>query len=107
MGSIWYFGNNIGTENTRIAAIKDENFVVAHDHCGIVSMVNSGPNSARNEFMIIFKPLPVMDRKAVAFGQIIDGIDALECIQEVSTEYEKPEFDITIELKVVDLGVRK
>ncbi|KAL5033581.1 hypothetical protein BDV3_000550 [Batrachochytrium dendrobatidis] len=77
--------------------IADENFVIKHDRRGVVSMVNSGPNTNRSAFMITFKAMPFFDYKYVAIGHLIDGDKVLDALEIVPTLFEKPEVDIEIE----------
>ncbi|KAJ3272218.1 putative inactive peptidyl-prolyl cis-trans isomerase-like 6 [Terramyces sp. JEL0728] len=75
----------------------DENFIKKHTKRGIVSLVNSGPNSNSYNFMILLKPMPYFDKKFVVIGELVDGDKTLDLIEQVSTNFEKPDFDITIE----------
>ncbi|KAL2915547.1 PPIase [Polyrhizophydium stewartii] len=76
--------------------VADENFIIKHDRRGVVSMVNSGPNSNYSAFMITFKAMPFFDRKYVAIGHVIDGADVLDKMEAVPTRFEQPEVDIEI-----------
>jgi cyclophilin family peptidyl-prolyl cis-trans isomerase len=76
--------------------LKDENFALDHDKRGVISMVNKGPHTATNHFMIMFKDMPTMDKKSVVFGQVVDGEDCLRKIQQVSTKFENPDYEIKI-----------
>ena len=74
----------------------DENFVVKHNHRGVLSLVNAGPNTNHTAFMILFKPMEYFDRKYVAIGQMIDGVETLTKMEGVETEFEKPKQVISI-----------
>ncbi|KAI8929592.1 cyclophilin-like domain-containing protein [Entophlyctis helioformis] len=76
--------------------MPDENFIVKHDRRGIVSMVNSGPNTNYSAFMVTLKPMPYFDRKYVAIGQVIDGDETLAMMEAVPTRFERPQVDIVI-----------
>ncbi|KAJ3321005.1 putative inactive peptidyl-prolyl cis-trans isomerase-like 6 [Boothiomyces sp. JEL0866] len=75
----------------------DENFIKKHSKRGIVSLVNSGPNSNSFNFMILLKPMPYFDKKFVVIGELVDGEKTLDLIEQVSTNFEKPDFEIVIE----------
>lgn len=76
--------------------LKDENFALDHDKRGVISMVNQGPHTSTNHFMIMFKDMPIMDKKAVVFGQVVNGEDCLSKIEQVSTKFEYPDYEIKI-----------
>ncbi|XP_026434425.1 peptidyl-prolyl cis-trans isomerase CYP21-1-like [Papaver somniferum] len=45
-------GDGKGTESVYCDTFPDENFKVKHSHAGIVSMVNSGPDSNGSQFFV-------------------------------------------------------
>ncbi len=50
------------------STFEDENFVIAHNKRGVVSMINTGLHSNGSQFAISFRPLPFMAAKYVAFA---------------------------------------
>lgn len=58
--------------------IKDESFKFKHNQRGLLSMVNTGPNTNLTSFMITFLPCPWLDKKNVVFGKLIEGFDVLD-----------------------------
>jgi len=55
---------------------------------GVLSMARSMmPNSAGSQFFIMHKDAPHLDGAYAAFGKIIEGMDAVNKIAEVATDY--------------------
>ncbi|KAI8912477.1 hypothetical protein EDD86DRAFT_274184 [Gorgonomyces haynaldii] len=84
----------------------DENFIVKHSKRGIVSMVNTGPNSNQAPFMITLKPMPYFDHKYVAIGQLVDGEQTLRQIEQVPTQFEQPLCSVEI-VQVGEISLSK
>ena len=56
---------------------------VRHDRRGILSTANSGaPNSDGSQFFIRFDRRPQLDRGYTIFGELVDGLDALDRIEK-------------------------
>ena len=45
------------------------------------------PNSAGSQFFIMHKDAPYLNGEYAAFGQVIDGMDIVNKIAEVRTDY--------------------
>ncbi|XP_060522611.1 probable inactive peptidyl-prolyl cis-trans isomerase-like 6 isoform X2 [Cylas formicarius] len=74
-----------------------ENYAVPHDKRGVASMCNAGPHKDNStQFFVALDAAPWMDRKYVAFGQVIQGEEVLTQIENVSTYYESPIDKVTI-----------
>ena len=78
---------------------------------GVLSMARSMmPNSAGSQFFIMHKDAPHLDGAYAAFGKIIEGMDVVNKIAEVATDYsDRPMEDqrmktVTVETFGVDYG---
>ncbi|XP_058515935.1 probable inactive peptidyl-prolyl cis-trans isomerase-like 6 isoform X2 [Ochotona princeps] len=68
----------------------DENFAIPHDKRGVLGMVNKGRHSNGSQFYITLQATPYLDRKYVAFGQLIEGTEVLKQLELVPTQNERP-----------------
>ena len=59
---------------------------------GVISMARSmSPNSAGSQFFIMHQDAPHLDGEYAAFGKVIEGMDVVNKIAEVRTDYmDKP-----------------
>ncbi|NWR71016.1 PPIL6 protein, partial [Centropus unirufus] len=79
---------------------EDESFAVRHKGRGILGMANKGRHSNGSQFYITLQPTPYLDKKHVAFGQLIEGTEVLQRLEEVPTYNERP----TVPCKITDCG---
>ncbi len=55
---------------------------------GVISMARSqSPNSASSQFFIMHKDAPYLDGQYAAFGKVISGIEVVDEIASVETDY--------------------
>lgn len=76
---------------------------------GVLSMARSMmPNSAGSQFFIMHKAAPHLDGQYAAFGKVTDGMDVVNEIAEVDTDFRDKPLDpqiiskITVDTKGVD-----
>ncbi len=70
---------------------------------GVISMARSQtPNSASSQFFIMHKDAPYLDGQYAAFGRVVEGIEVVDEIASVETDYNdmplKPQRIKTITL---------
>uniref|UniRef100_A0A8C9AQT4 Probable inactive peptidyl-prolyl cis-trans isomerase-like 6 n=1 Tax=Prolemur simus TaxID=1328070 RepID=A0A8C9AQT4_PROSS len=69
---------------------EDENFSILHNKRGVLGMANRGRHSNGSQFYITLQAAPYLDRKYVAFGQLVEGTEVLKQLELVPTENERP-----------------
>ncbi|XP_070274052.1 probable inactive peptidyl-prolyl cis-trans isomerase-like 6 isoform X4 [Myotis yumanensis] len=89
-------GKGDGGESIYGPTFEDESFSVPHNKRGVLGMVNKGRHSNGSQFYITLQSAPYLDKKYVAFGQLIEGTDVLQQLELVPTENERPIQQCTI-----------
>eukprot|EP01060_Flectonema_neradi_P010652 TRINITY_DN17738_c0_g1_i1.p1 TRINITY_DN17738_c0_g1~~TRINITY_DN17738_c0_g1_i1.p1 ORF type:complete len:317 (+),score=39.56 TRINITY_DN17738_c0_g1_i1:92-1042(+) len=80
----------------------DESFDVRHSDEGVLGMANNGPNTNNSQFYITTSRSEWMDKRYVAFGRVIEGLDAIREIHQLPT---KPNQSPTVPVMISDCGV--
>ncbi|NXX13138.1 PPIL6 protein, partial [Podargus strigoides] len=105
----WIQGGDIitrkgdGGESIYGPTFEDESFSIHHKGRGILGMANKGRHSNGSQFYITFQPAPYLDKKYVAFGQLIEGTEVLQRLEAVPTHNERP----TVACKIINCGTFK
>ncbi len=56
---------------------------------GVISMARTkAPNSASSQFFIMHEDAPYLDGEYAAFGKVVEGIEAVDEIAEVQTDFD-------------------
>ena len=71
---------------------------------GVISMARSfNPNSASSQFFIMHKDAPHLDGQYAAFGKVISGIEVVDEIASIPTDYnDRPK--IAVRMKKVTIA---
>ncbi|KAG9119808.1 Multifunctional pyrimidine synthesis protein CAD, partial [Ceratobasidium sp. 392] len=75
---------------------KDENFKYRHTKPGLLSMANAGPNTNGSQFFITTAVTSWLDGKHVVFGEVVDGLETVEAIENMGTGHGRPKETIKI-----------
>ena len=68
---------------------------------GVVSMARAqDPNSASSQFFICFEDAPHLDGSYAAFGRVIEGMEAVDAMAEVATDYNDKPYEPVVMKKV-------
>ncbi|NXI52214.1 PPIL6 protein, partial [Chloroceryle aenea] len=93
-------GKGDGGESIYGPTFEDESFSIRHSGRGVLGMANKGRHSNGSQFYIILQPTPYLDKKYVAFGQLIEGTEVLQKLEAVTTYNERP----TVACKIMNCG---
>ena len=72
---------------------------------GVLSMARSAnPDSAGSQFFIMHEDAPHLDGQYAAFGKVIEGIDVVDKVAAVKTDYnDRPLEPVVIEIMSVEV----
>ncbi|KAM6084299.1 putative inactive peptidyl-prolyl cis-trans isomerase-like 6 isoform 2-T2 [Theristicus caerulescens] len=93
-------GKGDGGESIYGPTFEDESFSIRHKGRGVLGMANKGHHSNSSQFYITLQPAPYLDKKYVAFGQLIEGTEVLQRLEAVPTHNERP----IVACKIINCG---
>ncbi len=93
-------GNGTGGMSIYGRTFRDENLKVKHYKRGQLSMANSGPDTNGSQFFITFAECPWLDGYHCVFGELVEGEEILQKIEQAGTREGKPKNVI----KITDCG---
>ena len=93
------------TTNQGNHTFEDENFDISHDQEGILSMANKGKNTNGSQFFITLGKALHLDKKHVAFGKVVRGMEVIREASQVETEGDNGRPCMMQRVVIVDCGI--
>ncbi|MFP6640617.1 MAG: peptidylprolyl isomerase [Myxococcota bacterium] len=76
---------------------------VLHDRPGLLSMANAGPGTDGSQFFLTFVPTPHLDGKHTLFGEVVDGMDTLQALEDRGSRSGRPSEELVIEKATIEV----
>ena len=86
------FTNGDGTGGYSIygPTFDDENFDLNFTRPYLLAMANAGPNTNGSQFFITFEETPWLDGHHVIFGEVIQGKNVVDMLEQIGTQAGTP-----------------
>ena len=99
-------GNGMGGAEKNIKGefrANGHNNPIKHER-GVISMARAfDPNSASSQFFIMHADAPHLDGQYAAFGKVISGMDAVDEIASIPTDYnDRPKIAVRIKKSYIE-----
>uniref|UniRef100_A0ABI7XSM4 Peptidyl-prolyl cis-trans isomerase n=1 Tax=Felis catus TaxID=9685 RepID=A0ABI7XSM4_FELCA len=88
--------HNIGSKPINGEKLDDDNFILKHTDPGILSIVNTGPNTNGSQFFICTAKTKWLDGKHVVFCKVKEGMNIVEARECFGSRNGKTSGKITI-----------
>ena len=76
---------------------------VRHDVPGRLSMANAGPGTDGSQFFLTFVPAPFLDGRYTIFGQVVEGLDTLQALENAGSPGGIPNEPLRMENVTVEV----
>ena len=70
---------------------------VKHDKPGLLSMANAGPGTDGSQFFLTFVPTDWLDGKHTIFGEVVEGMDAVQKLESKGSSQGQTSEPLVIE----------